>query len=119
MIPITGIHKITNNDTNNDNNNNNNNNNNIEDPYDRLSKCIKITAEELFNGEDNVKKRKPWFEFSKNTILDRIKERNDAFGIYFKEKSLSNLTILRNSRSNLKKRKKKPKQYGLQVELPS
>ena len=64
-------------DTNNDNNNNNNNN--IDDPYDRLSKCIKITAEELFNGEDNIKRRKPWFEFSKNSILDRIKKRNDAY----------------------------------------
>ena len=94
-------------DTNNDNNNNNNNNNdnNIDDPYDRLSKSIKVTAVELFNGEDNIKRRKPWFEFSKNSILERIKERNDALRKYFKEKSSSNLTKLRDSRTNLKKKK--------------
>ena len=87
------------------NNNNNNNNNNIEDPDDRLSKSIKVTAEELFSGEDNIKRGKPWFEFSQKCILEKIKDRNHSFGKYSKEKSISNLTILRNSRSNLKKKK--------------
>ena len=77
----------------------------VTDPYDRLSKCVKITAEELFSGEDS-KRRKPWFELSQKTILEKIKERNDAFEIYTTEKSISNLTKLRNSRSNLKEKKK-------------
>ena len=48
-----------------------NNNNNIDDPYDRLSKFITVTAEELFNGEDNIKRRKPWFGFSQKSILEK------------------------------------------------
>ena len=88
--------------------NTNSNNNNSTDPYDRLSKCVKITAEELFSGEDS-KRRKPWFELSQKTILEKIKERNDAFEIYTTEKSISNLTKLRNSRSNLKEKKKEAK----------
>ena len=39
----------------------------------------------------------------------RFKERNDAFVIYFKEKSSSNLTILRDSRSKLKNKKEEAK----------
>ena len=89
--------------------NNNNNNNIIDDSYNQLSKCIKVTVEELFNGEDSIKRRKSWFEFSQKSILEKIKERNDVFGKYSKEKSISNLTILRNSKSNLKKRKKETK----------
>ena len=48
-------------------------------------------------------------EIYSREILEKIKERNDSFGKYFKEKSLSNLTILRNSRSNLKKKKEEAK----------
>ena len=84
------------------------NNNNI-DPYDQLSECIKITAEELFDGDDNVRKRKPWFELSQKTLLEKINARNKSFGKYSKDKSISNLTILKNSRSNLKKKKEEAK----------
>ena len=84
------------------------NNNNI-DPYDQLSECIKITAEELFDGDDNVRKRKPWFELSQKALLEKINARNKSFGKYSKDKSISNLTILKNSRSNLKKKKEEAK----------
>ena len=66
----------TNNNTDTDTNNtdtdtnNNNNNNNIQDPYDQLSKCIKVTAEELFSGEDNIKRKKPSVEFSQKSIIE-------------------------------------------------
>ena len=67
----------------------------------------------LRNSRSNLKKKKEeaktiWVA-SRVAILEKIKERNDSFGKYFKEKSLSNLTILRNSRSNLKKKKEEAK----------
>ena len=75
----------------------------------QLSKCIKVKAKELFNGEDNIKRIKLWFKFSQKTILEKIKEQNDSFRKYSKDKSISNLTTLRNSRSNLKIKKEEAK----------
>ena len=115
-----------NNNNNNDNSNNNNNNDTIYtviivimmmliiivisfssnnsniNPYDQLSKCIKVkvTAEELFNSDDNIRRRKSWFDFSQKSILEEIKEQNESFGTYSIDKSASNLTLLRNSKYN-------------------
>ena len=108
------------NDNNNNNNidninNNNNNNNNIsnededdnknDDPYDKLSKNIEKTAMELFNGKDNIKRRRPWFDLSKKSIIEKIKERDESFETYFKDKSNRNLSLLHDKRSELKKKK--------------
>ena len=46
----------------------------MDDPYDQLSKCIKETAEELFNEEDSIKWTKPWIKFSQKSILEKIKD---------------------------------------------
>ena len=47
--------------------------------------------------------------FLTEIYIKKNKEQNESFGKYFKDKSASNLTILRNSRSNLKKKKQEAK----------
>ena len=87
---------IFNNNNDNDNNNNNNINtkdNNDDNPYDRLSKSIKKTAGELFNGNNRTERRSPWFKLSKESIQENINERNKFFTKYCKDKSISNLTF--------------------------
>ena len=56
-----------------------------------------------------MKRRKPWFDFSQKSILEKIKEQNDSFGKYFKDKSISNMIILSNSKFILKKDKEETK----------
>ena len=69
----------------------------------------------MFNDNDKVKRRLPWFGTSKKLLLEKMKERNESIGIYSKNKSISNLTQLRVKRSNLKKKKDEAKILWLTV----